>query len=86
MPQVTPRSKNFHASPDEVWESITDEDRLSEWLAEEVELEPVEGGEIRVRDDDAERTGTVETVIERERLDFTWSDRTAALRAPSAST
>ena len=30
-------------SPDEVWEALTDEDRLAEWLAPEVELEPVRG-------------------------------------------
>ena len=61
------------AEPDEVWEALTDADRLSEWLAPEVELEPYEGGEITVRDGDDERTGTVETVIERERLTFTWA-------------
>jgi hypothetical protein len=38
------------ADPDEVWEALTDEDRLSEWLAPEVELDPVEGGELTVRD------------------------------------
>ena len=61
------------ADPDEVWDALTDEDRLAEWLAPEVELEPFEGGEIAVRDGDDERTGTVETVIERELLTFTWS-------------
>jgi uncharacterized protein YndB with AHSA1/START domain len=61
------------ADPEEVWEALTDADRLAEWLAPEVELEPYEGGEISVRDGDDERTGTVETVIERERLTFTWA-------------
>ena len=61
------------ADPDEVWEALTDPDRLSEWLAPEVELEPYEGGEVAVRDGEDERTGTVETVIERERLTFTWA-------------
>ena len=61
------------ADPDEVWEALTDDDRLAEWLGEEVELEPVEGGEVSVDDSDGERTGTVETVIERERLTFTWA-------------
>jgi uncharacterized protein YndB with AHSA1/START domain len=61
------------ASPDEVWEALTDEDRLEEWLAPEVELDPVEGGEIAVRDGDDERTGTVETLEENERFAFTWS-------------
>jgi uncharacterized protein YndB with AHSA1/START domain len=63
------------ASPEEVWEALTDEERLAEWLADDVELDPVEGGDLRVRDadDDDARTGTVETVIERERLAFTWA-------------
>jgi uncharacterized protein YndB with AHSA1/START domain len=61
------------ADPDEVWEALTDEDRLEEWLGTDVELEPVEGGELTVGDDEGERSGTVETVIERERLTFTWA-------------
>jgi uncharacterized protein YndB with AHSA1/START domain len=67
------RETVIEASPDEVWEALTDEDRLEEWLAPEVELDPVEGGEIAVRDGDDERTGTVESVEEEERLAFTWS-------------
>jgi uncharacterized protein YndB with AHSA1/START domain len=59
--------------PDEVWDALTDPELLEEWLAEEVELDPVEGGEVSARDaDGSERNGTVETVIERERLAFTW--------------
>ena len=60
-------------APEEVWEALTDEDRLEEWLAPEVELDPTEGGEIAVRDGDEERSGTVETVEEHERFAFTWS-------------
>jgi uncharacterized protein YndB with AHSA1/START domain len=67
------RETLIEASPDEVWEALTDEDRLEEWLAPEVELDPHEGGEIAVRDGDDRRTGTVETVEENERFAFTWS-------------
>src|SRR5919108_3094561 len=67
------RETMVEASPEEVWEALTDEDRLEEWLAPEVELEPFEGGEIAVRDGDEERAGTVETVIEEERLTYTWA-------------
>ena len=67
------RETLIEASPDEVWEALTDEDRLEEWLAPEVELDPFEGGEISVRDGDDHRTGTVETVEEGERFAFTWS-------------
>jgi uncharacterized protein YndB with AHSA1/START domain len=66
------RDTMVEASPEEVWEALTDEDRLEEWLAPDVELEPFEGGEISVRDGDEERAGTVETVEENERFAFTW--------------
>ena len=61
------------ASPDEVWEALTDPDRLEEWLGHDVRMEPVEGGEVRVSDQGGERSGTVEKVVERELLTFTWA-------------
>jgi uncharacterized protein YndB with AHSA1/START domain len=67
------RETLVEASPEEVWEALTDEDRLEEWLAPDVELDPVEGGEIAVRDGDDQRAGSVETVEEHERFAFTWS-------------
>jgi uncharacterized protein YndB with AHSA1/START domain len=67
------RQTLIEADPEEVWEALTDEDRLEEWLAPEVELDPTEGGEIAVRDGEEERTGTVETLEENERFAFTWS-------------
>ena len=67
------RETLVEATPEEVWEALTDEDLLEEWMAPDVELDPVEGGEIAVRDGDDERTGTVETVEEGERFAFTWS-------------
>jgi uncharacterized protein YndB with AHSA1/START domain len=67
------RETLIEASPDEVWEALTDEDRLQEWLAPDVELEPHEGGEIAVGDGDERRSGIIETVEENERFAFTWS-------------
>ena len=67
------RETLVEATPEEVWEALTDEDRLEEWMAPDVELDPVEGGQIVVRDGDDERTGTVETLEEGERFAFTWS-------------
>ncbi|HEY7267435.1 MAG TPA: SRPBCC domain-containing protein [Solirubrobacterales bacterium] len=67
------RETMIDADPEEVWEALTDEDRLEEWLAPDVELDPVEGGEISIRDGDEERSGTVETLEENERFAFTWS-------------
>jgi uncharacterized protein YndB with AHSA1/START domain len=67
------RSVVIDAAPEEVWEAITDEAALSEWLAPEVELEPHEGGEIVCRyEDGEERRGEVEQVEEAERLCFHW--------------
>ena len=72
--QRVERETVLDAPPEEVWESLTDDERLGEWLAEEAELEPFEGGEVTVREaDGGERHGTVETVIEPERLTFTWA-------------
>src|SRR3954449_8493917 len=67
------RETMVEASPEEVWEALTDEDRLEEWLAPDVGLDPVEGGEIAVGDGEERRTGTVETLEESERFAFTWS-------------
>jgi uncharacterized protein YndB with AHSA1/START domain len=67
------RETLVEASPEEVWEALTDEDRLEEWMAPEVELDPTEGGEITVRDGDEQRDGTVETLEENERFAFTWA-------------
>lgn len=67
------RETLIEATPEEVWEAITDEDRLQEWIAPEVELDPVEGGDAIFRYEDGERTGTLETVEEEERFAFTWA-------------
>ncbi|HSS32497.1 MAG TPA: SRPBCC domain-containing protein [Solirubrobacterales bacterium] len=67
------RSVVLDAAPAEVWEAITDEDLLSEWLAPEVELDPREGGEMVCRfEDGEERRGEIELVVEAERLAFSW--------------
>jgi uncharacterized protein YndB with AHSA1/START domain len=73
LPHTVKRSVVLEAAPEEVWEAVTDEARLSEWLAPEVELEPREGGELRCRyEDGEERHGEVELVEEAERLAFRW--------------
>jgi uncharacterized protein YndB with AHSA1/START domain len=57
----------------DVWEALTDASLLSEWLAEEVHLEPWEGGEVVCRyADGEERHGDVRLVEEAERLAFEW--------------
>jgi uncharacterized protein YndB with AHSA1/START domain len=67
------REVELEAGPDEVWEAIADERLLSEWLADEVELAPIEGAPARFRDGERERCGTVIEVEEGRRLAFTWS-------------
>jgi uncharacterized protein YndB with AHSA1/START domain len=61
------------APPEQVWEALTDEAALSEWLAPEVELDAQPGGEVVCRfEDGEERRGEVELVEEAERLAFHW--------------
>ena len=72
-PPWVERETLVEATPAEVWEALTDEARLEEWMAPDVELDPIEGGEIAVRDGDDERRGTVESLEEEERFAFTWS-------------
>ena len=57
------------------WELLTEPAELREWLADEVELEPEEGGDVHVTFDDGEqRWGTVEEVEPERRLVFSWGD------------
>ena len=60
---------------DEVWESLTDPERLEEWFATEVELDPRPGGEGVFRwGDGEERHATVREAREEERLVLDWDD------------
>ena len=71
-PGVT-RSVDLEAAPAEVWDALTEETLLREWLADEVELSPEPGGEIVCRyADGEERRGEVELVEEAERLAWSW--------------
>ena len=58
---------------DDAWHAVTDAEQLEQWLADEVEIDLVEGGDLRVRfDDGRERHGTVEEVTAPERVVFRW--------------
>ena len=60
---------------DEVWRALTDPARLSEWFANEVELDLRPGGEGVFRwDDGTERRATVEEVEDERRFAFTWEE------------
>lgn len=67
------RSVELDAGPAEVWDALTEETLLGEWLADEVEIEAEPGGEIVCRyADGEERRGEVELVEEAERLAWSW--------------
>ena len=71
------REIEFTVSPDEVWEALTDPAQLEEWYANDVELEPREGGAGVFRwDDGEERRATVVVAEPPERLVLDWDDAT----------
>lgn len=62
-------------SPAEVWEALTEPERLEEWFATEAELDPRPGGEGVFRwGDGDERRATVREVEQEERLVLDWDD------------
>jgi uncharacterized protein YndB with AHSA1/START domain len=65
----------FPASPDEVWEALTDPDELEQWFANDVELDPRPGGAGVFRwDDGEERSATVVVADPGERLVLDWDE------------
>lgn len=69
------REIDLEAPPEEVWEALTDQAKLSEWFANDVELDPKPGGEGLFRwDDGEERRALVEEVEPGRRFVFTWDE------------
>jgi uncharacterized protein YndB with AHSA1/START domain len=65
----------FPASPDEVWEALTEPERLEEWFANDVELDPRPGGAGIFRwENGEERRATVREAEPGERLVLDWDD------------
>ena len=63
-----------HASPEELWEAITDPEQLEQWFANEVELDPRPGGRGVFRWENGEtRTAVVEEVDPPRRFGFRWA-------------
>jgi uncharacterized protein YndB with AHSA1/START domain len=63
------------ADRDEVWDALTDPDRLADWFATEVELDLRVGGEATFRWGNGEERRAVVTGVERgEHLAFEWDD------------
>ena len=68
------RETVLDAPAEEVWEALTDERLLGEWLADEAELDPEPGGRASFRfADGTEKEGTVLRVEEERELAFTWA-------------
>jgi uncharacterized protein YndB with AHSA1/START domain len=62
-------------APDEVWEALTEPERLEEWFATEVELDAKPGGEGVFRwGDGDERHAVVREIQEAERLVLDWDE------------
>ncbi len=65
----------FPESPAELWEALTEPERLEEWFATEVELDPRPGGTGAFRwGNGDERRATVREAVEQERLVLDWED------------
>ena len=65
----------FPTSPEEVWEALTEPERLEEWFANEVELDVRPGGAGLFRwGDGEERRAVVREVEPEERLVLDWDD------------
>src|ERR687887_1303496 len=65
----------FPATPGEVWEALTEPERLEEWFATEVELDPRPGGEGVFRwENGEERRATVREAEPGEKLVLDWDD------------
>ena len=65
----------FPAPPEEVWEALTEPERLEEWFANDVELDAREGGEGTFRwDDGEERRATVRELDAPHRIVLDWDD------------
>lgn len=66
------RKTVLNADAERAWEAISEPGELECWLADEVELELVEGAPARFEVDGEERPGRVERVVEGRELAFTW--------------
>jgi uncharacterized protein YndB with AHSA1/START domain len=70
----------FPATPDEVWEALTEPERLEEWFATEVELDAQPGGEGVFRwENGEERRAVVREASPGERIVLDWDDKGAVV-------
>jgi uncharacterized protein YndB with AHSA1/START domain len=62
------------ASPERVWETITDPEQVGGWLADDAEFDLRPGGDLSVRTEGETREGFFEEVDEPGRLVFWWAE------------
>ena len=69
------REIELDAPRDEVWAALTEAERLEEWFANDVELDPRPGGEAVFRwENGEERRGVIEELEQERRLALRWDD------------
>jgi uncharacterized protein YndB with AHSA1/START domain len=69
LPEIE-RSIELPATPEEVWERVTDGDLAEEWIG--VRVDPRRGGQVTVPD--REIIGTVEEVVPGESITWSWRE------------
>ena len=81
------REIELDAPADEVWRALTDEEELSQWFANDVELELEPGAEGVFRwDDGEERHAIVEEVDPERRFAFTWDGSRVVIELDETAT
>lgn len=74
-PTVVVRERTLDAPPEDVWETLTDELLLQQWLAADVELDLREGGRAHFEfEDGGARDAEIQVVRPLERLAWSWWD------------
>lgn len=66
------RSIELPVEADEVWEALVDDELLSDWLGDDVSLDPEPGGVLDVREGGEHRVGVVERVEPGRHLGLRW--------------
>lgn len=68
----TERTIELPVDPDDVWTALVDDELLSDWLGDDVHLDPRLGGPVEVQEGDERRVGVVEHVEPGRRLGLRW--------------
>jgi uncharacterized protein YndB with AHSA1/START domain len=67
------REVELMATPEQIWERITDSSMISEWMGGDVEIEPRPGGRITfIPEAGPDVWGTVEEVVQHKRIQWSW--------------